>query len=114
MAARLRKSIDPKLLEDNDKPPELQAAEKQIEEMGSMLQEMQQALQNVEQSVEAQTLRTKQFEAQIKAYDAETKRMSALEGGMTPEQMQDTIAGTIDAALQTGDLAPQSLSPPQL
>ena len=113
MAARLRKSIDPKLLEDNDKPPELQAAEKQIEEMGGMLQEMQQALQNVEQSVEAQTLRTKQFEAQIKAYDAETKRMSALEGGMTPEQMQDTIAGTIDAAMQTGDLAPQSLSPPQ-
>ena len=112
MAERLRKSIDPKLLADDDKSPELQAAEKQIEEMGGMLQQMQGALQNVEKSIEAQTLRTKEFEAQIKAYDAETKRMGVLQAGMTPEQIQDTIDGTIDAAMQTGDLAPQSLVPP--
>ena len=56
-------------------------------------------------------MRTKQFEAQVKAYDAETKRMSALQSGMTPEQIQATIDGTIDAAMQTGDLAPQSLAP---
>jgi hypothetical protein len=112
MAERLRKSIDPKLLADDDKSPELQAAEKQIEEMGAMLQQMQGALKNVEQSIEAQGLRTKQFEAQIKAYDAETKRMSVLQSGMTPEQIQDTIDGTIDAAMQTGDLAPPTLTPP--
>jgi len=107
MAERLRKSIDPKLLADDDKPPELQAAEKQIEEMGQMLQQMQQALQNVELSIEAQELRVKQ-------YDAETKRISALQSGMTPEQIQDTIDGTIDAALQTGDISsPQALTPPQ-
>ena len=111
MADRLRKSIDPKLLADDDKSPELQAAEKQIEEMGAMLQQMQGALKNVEQSIEAQEMRTKQFEAQVKAYDAETKRMSVLQSGMTPEQIQDTIDGTIDAAMQTGDLAPQSLTP---
>jgi len=111
MAERLRKSIDPKLLADDDKPPELQAAEKQIEEMGGMLQQMQGALKNVEQSMEAQELRTKQFEAQVKAYDAETKRISVLQAGMTPEQIQDTIDGTIDAAMQTGDLAPQTLAP---
>jgi hypothetical protein len=112
MAERLRKSIDPKLLADDDKSPELQAAEKQIEEMGAMLQQMQGALKNVEQSIEAQGLRTKQSEAQIKAYDAETKRMSVLRSGMTPEQIQDTIDGTIDAAMQTGDLAPPTLTPP--
>ena len=113
MADRLRKSIDPKLLADYDKSPELQAAEKQIEEMGGMLQQMQGALKNVEQSIEAQEMRTKQFEAQVKAYDAETKRIGIMQAGMTPEQIQDTIDGTIDAAMQTGDLAPQTLTPQQ-
>jgi hypothetical protein len=113
MSERLRKTIDPKILADDDKSPELQAAEKQIEEMGGMLQQMQGALKNVEQSIEAQEMRTKQFEAQIKAYDAETKRISVMQAGMTPEQIQDTIDGTIDAAMQTGDLAPQTLTPQQ-
>jgi hypothetical protein len=114
MSERLRKTIDPKILADDDKSPELQAAEQQIEEMGGMLQQMQGALKNVEQSIEAQEMRTKQFEAQIKAYDAETKRISIMQAGMTPEQIQDTIDGTIDAAMQTGDLAPQTLTPQQL
>jgi hypothetical protein len=114
MADRLRKSIDPKLLADDDKSPELQAAEKQIEEMGSMLQQLQGALQNVEKSIEAQEMRTNQFLAQVKAYDAETKRIGIMQAGMTPEQIQDTIDGTIDAAMQTGDLAPQTLAPQQM
>jgi hypothetical protein len=33
-------------------------------------------LQNVSQSMEAQTLKVKEFEAEVKAYDAETKRIS--------------------------------------
>jgi hypothetical protein len=113
MSERLRKTIDPKILADDDKSPELQAAEKQIEEMGGMLQQMQGALKNVEQSIEAQEMRTKQFEAQVKAYDAETKRIGIMQAGMTPQQIQDTIDGTIDAAMQTGDLAPQTLTPQQ-
>ena len=113
MSARLRKTIDPKILADDDKSPELQAAEKQIEEMGGMLQQMQGALKNVEQSIEAQEMRTKQFLADIKAYDAETKRIGIMQAGMTPQQIQDTIDGTIDAAMQTGDLAPQTLTPQQ-
>ncbi len=114
IAARLRKTIDPKLLSDDDKSPELQAAEQKIEEQGQMLQQVIGALQNVEQSIEAQTLRTKQFEAQIKAYDAETKRLQAMQSGMTPEQIQDTIDGTIDAAMSTGDLAGPSLEAPEM
>jgi len=113
MSERLRKTIDPKILADDDKSPELQAAEKQIEEMGGMLQQMQGALKNVEQSIEAQQLRNDQFLAQVKAYDAETKRIGIMQAGMTPEQIQDTIDGTIDAAMQTGDLAPQTLTPQQ-
>jgi hypothetical protein len=54
-------------------------------------------LQRVEQSIEAQ-------EVQIKAYDAETKRISAVQAGMTPDQIQDIVMGTIAAAMDTGDL----------
>jgi hypothetical protein len=113
MSERLRKTIDPKILADDDKSPELQAAEKQIEEMGGMLQQMQGALKNVEKSFEAQQLRNDEFLADIKAYDAETKRIGIMQASMTPEQIQDTIDGTIDAAMQTGDLAPQTLTPQQ-
>jgi hypothetical protein len=71
---------------------------------------MHQMLQNVSKSMEAQDLERKNYEAQIKAFDAETKRISAVQAGMTFEQIQDIVQGTIAAALDTGDLiggAPQ-------
>ena len=40
----------------------------------------------------------------FKAYEAETKRISAVQAGMTPEQIQDIVMGTIAAAMDTGDL----------
>ena len=54
-------------------------------------------LQNVGKSMEAQELR-------IKEYEAETKRISAVQAGMTPEQIQDIVMGTIHAAIDTGDV----------
>jgi hypothetical protein len=60
--------------------------------------------------MEVQESERKDFEAQIKAFDAETKRISAVQAGMTFEQIQDIVQGTIAAALDTGDLiggAPQ-------
>ena len=46
----------------------------------------------------------KEYKAQVDAYDAETKRISAVQQSMTPEQIQDIVMGTIAAALDTGDL----------
>ena len=97
MAKRFAKTIDPKLLEDGDKTPELQAAEQQIQAMGQELDQLHQMLQNVGKSMEAQELR-------IKEYEAETKRISAVQAGMTPEQISDIVMGTIHAALDTGDI----------
>ena len=51
------------------------------------------------------------------AYDAETKRISAVQQSMTPEQIQDIVMGTIAAALDTGDLiggAPQMREMPDM
>ena len=97
MAKRFAKTIDPKILEDGDKSPELQAAEMQMQAMGQELDQLHQMLQQVGNSMEAQELR-------IKEYEAETKRISAVQAGMTPEQIQDIVMGTIHAAMDTGDV----------
>jgi len=109
LAARLAKTIDPKLLEDGDKDPALQAAEQQMQAMGAELDQMAQMMQNFQKSVEVQDLERKNFEAEIKAYQAETQRISAVAAGMTAEQIQDIVMGTIAAALDTGDLVGQEL-----
>lgn len=110
MAKRFAKTIDPAIMEDGDKPPELQAAEQQIQAMGQEMEQMHQMLQNVSKSIEAQEIERKNYEAQIKAFEAETRRIAAVQAGMTFEQIQDIVQGTIAAAIDTGDLiggAPQ-------
>jgi hypothetical protein len=105
MSARFAKTIDPKLLStgEND-APELQAARQQIEAMGQEMQQMQGMLQNVSQSMEAQDIQIKQFDSQVKAYDAETKPISAVQAGMSPEQIQDIVMGTVHGMITSGDL----------
>ena len=43
----------------------------------------------------------------IKAFDAETKRLTALQAGLTPEQVQELVMNTLSAALDTGDVIAQ-------
>lgn len=107
MAKRFAKTIDPKLLGDDDKSPELQAAEQQMQAMGQELDQMHSMLKNVSQSMEAQELK-------IKAYDAETKRISATMAGMTPDQIQDVVLGTIHGMMESGDLMPQGGGMPEM
>jgi hypothetical protein len=110
MAKRFAKTIDPKLMDDGDKDPALQAAEQQMQAMAQEMEQMHTMLQNVSKSMEAQDIERKNYEAQIKAFDAETKRISAVQAGMTFEQIQDIVMGTVAAAMDTGDLiggAPQ-------
>ena len=40
----------------------------------------------------------------IKAYDAETKRISAVQAGLNPDQIQDIVLGTVHGMLTSGDL----------
>jgi hypothetical protein len=70
-----------------------------MQAMGQELDQMHSMLKNVSQSMEAQELK-------IKAYDAETKRISATMAGMTPEQIQDVVLGTIHGMMESGDLMP--------
>jgi Na+/phosphate symporter len=118
LAKRFKKTIDPKVLADEDDPA-LAAANQQMEAMAAEMENMFQMLQNVNKSMEARELQIKEFEAEVKAYAAETQRISAVQAGMSPEQIQDIVMGTIAAALDTGDLvagAPQmpALEMPQM
>jgi len=110
LAQRLARTIDPKLLEDQDDPA-LQAAKAQIEEMGQAMQQMHQMLASVNDSFEARDVQIKEFSAQIKAYDAETKRMAAVVESMTPDQIQDIVLGTIASMQDAGDISPGTRIP---
>jgi hypothetical protein len=105
MAKRFARVIDPKVLGDgSDDSPELQQAKQQMEAMGQELDQMHQMLQNVGKSMEAQDLERKNFEAQVKAYQAETQRISAIQASMSPEQIQDIVMGTVHGMITSGDL----------
>jgi hypothetical protein len=104
MAKRFAKTIDPKLMDDSDKDPALQAAEQQMQAMSQEMDQMHQMLQNVSKSMEMKELEIKEFDSQIKAFDAETKRLSAVQASMSPEQIQDIVLGTVHGMITSGDL----------
>jgi hypothetical protein len=60
----------------------------------------------LQQSYDMQKLAIDQQNSEIKAYEAETKRIQATSASMTPEQIQDIVQGTIAAALDMGDIVP--------
>jgi hypothetical protein len=113
MAKRFAKTIDPKLMEDGDKPPELQAAEQQIQAMGQEMEQMYQMIQNVGKSIEAQDMQRKDFEAEVKLYEAETKRIAAVQAGMTEQQIQDIAMGVVAAAMESQNMFNEMPEMPQ-
>ena len=115
MSKRFAKTIDPKFLSDGEDDPALQAAQQQIQAMGAEMEQMHQMIQNVGKSIEMQDLERKDFEAQIKLYDAETKRIAAVQAGMTEEQIQDIAMGVVAAAMESQSMMNQmpEMLPPQ-
>jgi len=103
MAKRFKKTIDPKLMSDSEDNPELQAAQQQMEAMGQEMEQMHQMLTNVGKSIEMQDMKRKDYEAEIKAYQAETQRISAVQAGMTEQQIQDIAMGVVAAAMESND-----------
>jgi hypothetical protein len=104
MSKRFAKTIDPKFTSDAEDNPALQAAQQQMQAMGAEMDQMHEMLKNVGKSIEMQEQERKDFEAQIKAYEAETKRIAAVQNSMSPEQIHDIVMGTLHAAMDTGDV----------
>jgi hypothetical protein len=108
MAKRFARTIDPKIISDSDEDPALQAANMQMEAMAQEMEQMAGMLQNVSQSMEAQKIDVDRFKAEtdadIKAYEAETRRLQAVAVGMQPEQVQEVVMQTLRDVLTAGDL----------
>ena len=104
MAKRFAKTIDPKLMGDNEDNPALQAAQQQMQAMGHEMEQMHTMLQNVSKSMDMRELEIKEFDSQIKAFDAETKRLAQVQANMSPEQIQDIVLGTVHGMITSGDL----------
>lgn len=99
LAERLAKTIDPKLLADGDDPA-LQAAQQQIEEMGQEMDQMHQMLQNVNKSMESQKLQNEHFKADIQAFDAETKRLTAISGAAAATPVSEDLQQVVRQFVQ--------------
>jgi len=106
MAERLKRGMDPKVLADVDDPA-MAAAQQQMQAMAQELDQVHGALQAMQHSIEQQKVNIDKYEAGIKAFDAETKRITATAAAMTPEQISEIVLGTIHAAISTGDLVGQ-------
>jgi len=104
MAKRFAKTIDPKLMDDGNKDPALQAAEQQMQAMAKEMENMHSMLQNVSKYIEMKDIEIKENANLIKAFDAETKRIAAVQASMSFEQIQDVVMGTVHSMITSGDL----------
>jgi len=108
MAARFAKTLDPKVLDNTDESPEAQMMRAQMNDMANQMEQTAALVQQLQQSYDMQKLAIDEQNTQIKAYDAETKRLQAMQSGMSPEQIQDIVMGTVAAAMDTGDIVPRN------
>jgi hypothetical protein len=106
MAARFAKILDPKVLEGSDESPEAQMMRAQMNDMANQMEQITGLVTQLQQSYDMQKLEIDRQNSEIKAYEAETKRIQVTQPAMTPEQIQDIVQGTIAAALDMGDIVP--------
>jgi hypothetical protein len=127
MAERFRKTIDPKLLSDEEAAPEVVALKQQLEQMSQELDQTHEMLKQADQSIEAKEMQNKHYETDIKAYQAETQRLQMLASFQTDQApnikqevllaMQELLAGraTMEqeepAQLEQGEPQEQPQSP---
>lgn len=96
LAERLKKTLPPNLQDDEGKklPPEAQA---KMAQMQQMVEQLAKALEECQKELdEAKSDERAKFnDALIKAYDAETKRITAVGAAMSPEAVQAMVMQTL-------------------
>lgn len=70
--------------------PQMAQAQQQMQQMGQHIQQVEQKLQaaDMDKSMESRKL-------DIAAFDAETKRLQVVHGGMTPQEIQALVTQTV-------------------
>jgi hypothetical protein len=100
MAERLAKTLPPELQDDKPGQAAQDPAMQQLAKQNDMMaQELQASADKIEELQGEQEWRLK--ELTVKAYEAETKRISALGTGMTADQVQALVMQTLQSAMTT-------------
>lgn len=114
---RIRKTIPPNILEDENQPqqipPQVQQQMRQMQDMIKQLDGVVQAQQKKLEEAQEKT-EIEQQKLAVQAYDAETKRIQAVNSGMTPEQVQLLVIQTLQQAMQTPDPTPMFQPVPEM
>jgi len=108
MAKRLKLTLLPQVQESiageeggkPQVPPQMQQAMQQMgQQVEALTQELEASVDKIEELSSEQEWKLK--ELTVKAYEAETKRITALGTGMTSEQVQALVMQTLQGALST-------------
>jgi hypothetical protein len=102
VAERLHRTIPPQILGEGP-TPEMQDATQKMQQMGQMIEHLTAELQTARAGREQQ-------DTNIKAYDAETKRLQALGQPLDPNLVAHVATGVVMDMMQTG--APEGSAPP--
>ena len=105
MSDRIKRTIPAEIIGDPDDSPELRQAMEVIEQLKQDGMQMRGIIDNIYKSIEYQKAENDKLKAESTAYDAETKRMQALQPGMTPEQVQALILTTMQSLITAPDLS---------
>jgi len=105
MAERIKRTIPPELLGNQAQSPELQQAMQLIEQLQQEGMQMKGIITNIHKSIEFQKAENDKLKAESQAYDSETKRMQALQPGMTPQQIQALVLTTMKSLITSPDLS---------
>ena len=97
LAQRLARTIPPEIMGTDGQNPQLVQANQKIEQMGQQMAQMESQLRNAHSALDAR-------EVAVKEYDAETKRIAALQSGLDENQIQEIVLGTIHGMMTTGDI----------
>lgn len=97
LAQRLARTIPPNIMGDDAQNPRLVQANRQIQQLTQQNQAMEQQLRNAHNALDAR-------EVAVKEYDAETKRITAVQAGLNEQQIQEIVLGTIHGMISTGDI----------
>ena len=105
MSDRIKRTIPPEIIGNPDDTPELRQAMQVIEQLKQEGMQMKGIIDNIYKSIEYQKAENDKLKAQATAYDSETKRMQALQPGMTPEQIQALVLTTMQSLITAPDLS---------
>jgi hypothetical protein len=115
MAERFRKTLDPKLLSDEEATPEVVALQQQLQQMSQELDQTHEMLKQADVSIEAKEMQNKHYETDIKAYQAETQRLQMLASFQTeqPHNIKQEVLNAMQELL-SGSATMEQEEPAQL